>query len=140
MMQTRSSSSEGEVPSVAGQPTHETRAYWTPKDEAFLIAFLSEKTGVTSNNTFKDTVVKEAAVALESCRTRGVPKTLALCKSKWMRLKKTFDTVTQLKLKSGFSWTNEKGMGVEDEKDPAWAALVEVCERVSSTSMTSNCY
>jgi hypothetical protein len=157
-MQTRSSS-EGEAPAaVEADWSTNQRTHWTFKDEAALITFLTEKTVAgTSDNTFKDSVFKEAADMLNASRTVGGQKTMTSCKSKWMRvcislyvfylypdlydkLKKTFEAVTQLKSKSGFSWSDEKGMGVEDEKDPAWAALVEVCEPMSYPSMVSDHY
>jgi hypothetical protein len=51
-----------------------------------------------------------------------------------------FDAVTQLKAKSGFMWTDEQGMGLKDDKDPVWTALIRVCDYISSLSTTSNHY
>jgi hypothetical protein len=55
-------------------------------------------------------------------------------------LKKTFDAVIQLKAKSGFMWTDEEGMGLKDDKNVAWTALVRVCDYISSLSTASNHY
>jgi hypothetical protein len=37
-------------------------------------------------------------------------------------------------------WTDKQRMGLKDDKDPAWTALVRVCDYISSLSITSNHY
>ncbi len=82
-------SSEGEVPAREAVSTHE-HAHWTINNETFFINFLSLKVvdTTTSDNTFKDSIFKEVAGALEDhhpCE-RGGKKTMASCKLKWLRV------------------------------------------------------
>jgi hypothetical protein len=51
-----------------------------------------------------------------------------------------YAAVTELKLKSGFTWSDKKEMNVNDDMKLAWNELVKVCEHLSSLSMTSNHY
>jgi hypothetical protein len=39
---------------------------------------------------------------------------------------------------SGFTWSDEKGMGVTDETMQQWNDITKVCRRMSSLSMTAN--
>jgi len=82
-------SSEGEALAHEAVSTCE-HARWTIDNETFFINFLSLKAidTTTSNNMFKDSVFKEAVGALEDHHPleRGGKKTMASCKSKWLRV------------------------------------------------------
>jgi hypothetical protein len=93
-MQTHSlrspSASEGEAPACEAEMSAHEKAHWTIDNKTFLIHFLSLKTidTTTFNNMFKDAVFKEAAEALEGhyLHVKGGKKTMALYKSKWLRV------------------------------------------------------
>jgi hypothetical protein len=55
------------------------------------------------------------------------------------QLKATHKAIYELKMKSGLTWTDEGGMGM-DERDPTWIALAKVCEYLSILSFKSNHY
>ncbi|KAH9960257.1 hypothetical protein BC827DRAFT_1133300 [Russula dissimulans] len=102
---------------------------WTTDEEAFLVNFLVDrKSEGSSNSVFKDSTFAEVAAAFASSPTTGTPKNMQSCKSKWGRLKKSYNTISILKSKSGFTWSDEHGMGVTEETQSEWDELVKVCE------------
>jgi len=76
---------------------------------------------------FTDTVFWRAASVLKRLRGKGVKKSANSCKSKWWKLKSTYQVVTVLKSKShsGFVWDDEKGLGVTAETQLKWNKLVK---------------
>jgi hypothetical protein len=47
------------------------------------------------------------------------------------QMKKTYRQINTLKSKSGFTWTNDHGMGVTDQTEEQWRVLVAVCGHMS---------
>jgi hypothetical protein len=51
-----------------------------------------------------------------------------------------YAAITELKSKSGFTWSDEKGMNVNDDMRSVWDELVKIHEHLFSLSTTSNHY
>ncbi|KAG2356161.1 hypothetical protein BDR07DRAFT_1197725, partial [Suillus spraguei] len=52
---------------------------------------------------------------------RGAEKSGIVCKNKWTVLKKSYQSIVEIKCTSGFTWSNEQGVGITDRKDDVWA-------------------
>ena len=63
------------------------RCDWSDQDEIVLIRFLIEQKAETGDSaTFKPSIWTTAAQHVEQFCTKGGPKTVKLCASKWTRL------------------------------------------------------
>ncbi|KAG2351810.1 hypothetical protein BDR07DRAFT_1220276, partial [Suillus spraguei] len=56
---------------------------------------------------------------------RGAEKSGIVCKNKWTVLKKSYQSIVEIKCTSGFTWSNEQGVGITDRKDDVWARFTK---------------
>jgi hypothetical protein len=70
----------------------ETKAVWTPDDEALFIQLLWEKfpNDLTDNEMFKEPIYAEVAKGLNTIRTKGTLKNVDSCKNKWKKVRMFF--------------------------------------------------
>ncbi|KAF8487628.1 hypothetical protein F5888DRAFT_1624451 [Russula emetica] len=101
-------------------------AHWHTSDEAALIEFLVKHKAQGGDVNFKGVTWTAAATHMIPYTERGDPKTAAVCKNKWTRLKDTYLVVSLLKEQSGFAWDELKGATITVESEPVWRAYVLV--------------
>ncbi|KAF8159826.1 hypothetical protein B0H34DRAFT_807314 [Crassisporium funariophilum] len=105
------------------------QAHYSHEDLHCLIDFLFSKcaTSADGGGTFKDTVWTKSAelvnkVIPETVPKKGGPKTKGSCKSKWGKLKETFNIVANIKAQSRFKWDEERGADIDKSTTTAWEA------------------
>ena len=96
-MRTRSSNSfsnsenEDLVVTSSASKREKENAFWSPDDEAKLLAFLMEhRASMSDNQMFKGAIFKEAATELNKSLVKGAAKTEAGVKAKWGRVRHPF--------------------------------------------------
>ncbi|KAG1888611.1 hypothetical protein F4604DRAFT_1915625 [Suillus subluteus] len=99
--------------------------HWELEEESELIAFLAtHKAEAGDNTTFKNSVYSDASKHLNALYPiyRDAAKSQSSCKTKWNNLKKSYNVIKDIKLLSGFVWSDEHGAGVTPETSGAWDA------------------
>ncbi|KAG0694189.1 hypothetical protein DFH29DRAFT_1006551 [Suillus ampliporus] len=56
---------------------------------------------------------------------KGAEKTGTVCRNKYTAFKKAYYSVIDIKITSGFTWSNEQGAGISHRKDDVWARFVK---------------
>ncbi|KAG2124296.1 hypothetical protein BD769DRAFT_1305058, partial [Suillus cothurnatus] len=102
---------------------------WELEEERELISFLVTcRSEAGDTMSFKSSVFSDAAIHLNRMypAQKHAYKSQSSCKTKWSNLKKTYNTVKNIKSLSGFAWSEEHGVGVIPETNGAWDAHTKV--------------
>ncbi|KDQ50678.1 hypothetical protein JAAARDRAFT_82614, partial [Jaapia argillacea MUCL 33604] len=100
---------------------------WRVIDKTSLIDYLEDHHAEAGGGmNFKAVTWYGALEELERTCTLGGPKTPALCKNKWAKLKETYLIVIALQKASGFSWSDEKGANVDKSNKSVWDVYIRV--------------
>ncbi|KIM73839.1 hypothetical protein PILCRDRAFT_14909 [Piloderma croceum F 1598] len=102
-------------------------------DEAELINFLLDRQAEAGDSaTFKPAVWNAAALHLEQFQTKGGPKTVNSCSTKWTWLKENYNTISILKnWTSDLSWSDKDGLNVTVEKEENFKILLTTNPKAS---------
>ncbi|KAF8802781.1 hypothetical protein BYT27DRAFT_7111442 [Phlegmacium glaucopus] len=101
-----------------------SQAHWSDDDINTLVTFLLAKKSTAGDGIgFKGSIWTEAATAVNAIPpTKGMKKTSGSCKSKWGKLKETYNIVADIKAQSGFKWDDERGADIDETTAEVWAA------------------
>ncbi|KAG1759426.1 hypothetical protein EDD22DRAFT_738670, partial [Suillus occidentalis] len=108
--------------------TRKVPAYWTQDEEATLLQYLlSHKAEAGDTASFQKTTWHGAATHINAAfpNQRGGEKTTGVCKTKWTNLKATYNAVINIKKTSGFSWSDEHGVGITDAHGDTWDKYIK---------------
>ncbi|KAF8817313.1 hypothetical protein BYT27DRAFT_7058772, partial [Phlegmacium glaucopus] len=100
-------------------------AAWSDTETNTLIGFLASQLPTVADGTgFKPMVWNEAAVVINALtKAKGGEKTSSSCKSKFARLKETYNVIVKIKAQSGFKWDDENGADIDESTAEVWAAF-----------------
>ncbi|KAG2344884.1 hypothetical protein BDR05DRAFT_881618 [Suillus weaverae] len=118
-------SSQQREPTTSRRPA----THWDIKQEKAFTAFLVTcKSEAGDTMSFRNTVFSDATIHINTKfpNQKGPPKSQSLCRSKWAALKKSYNTVKNIKTLSGFSWSDESGISLTPETSGAWEAHLKV--------------
>ncbi|KIN98967.1 hypothetical protein M404DRAFT_56266, partial [Pisolithus tinctorius Marx 270] len=110
------------------RPTHAQSCLWN-MEEIALLKFLLESLPHAGDGGFKDTVFKAAVAHLRAKFPvyKGAPKHPSACKSKYHGdLKRMYALLNNLRIASGWTWSDKHGCEITDDNDPWWLAQVQV--------------
>ncbi|KIJ96569.1 hypothetical protein K443DRAFT_107050 [Laccaria amethystina LaAM-08-1] len=101
-----------------------SQAHWSDDDITTLITFLiSKKASAGDGIGFKGSVWTKAATAVNKVpHTKGAKKTSGSCKSKWGKLKETYNIVADIRAQSGFKWDDDGGADIDETTAEVWAS------------------
>ncbi|KAG2066797.1 hypothetical protein BDR04DRAFT_1106135 [Suillus decipiens] len=97
--------------------------HWELEEERQLISFLvTHKSEAGDTMSFKGSVFTDATIHLNRLypTQKHAPTSQSSCKTKWHSLKKTYNAVKNIKILSGFAWSDKHGVGVIPETSGAW--------------------
>ncbi|KAL1697832.1 Myb/SANT-like DNA-binding domain-containing protein [Schizophyllum commune] len=102
-------------------PAKTVRADWGPQAEAILKDTLKKclQDGLGTDSNFKKQHYARAALALQAAGFNFSPEQV---KTRWMRYKRDYNFVKELRKESGFGWDEETKMVVAEEA--VWKALM----------------
>ncbi|KAF8152452.1 hypothetical protein B0H34DRAFT_663981 [Crassisporium funariophilum] len=106
-------------------PPRSAGSAWSDPDINALINYLVSQLPTVADGTgFKPTVWNEAAVVVNALnKGRAGEKTSSSCKSKFARLKETYNVIVKIKSQSGFKWDDENGADIDKSTAEVWAAF-----------------
>ncbi|KAG2127179.1 uncharacterized protein EDB93DRAFT_1257163 [Suillus bovinus] len=125
---THSLRSQGTLEAAAASGTsRKAPAVWSKAEETAFLEFLLKALPSSGDGGFKMPTFNQAATHLKEKFTqqRGAEKTGLVCKNKWTTLKKAYHSVIEIKCTSGFTWSDEHGVGIADRKDDVWARFTK---------------
>ncbi|KAG2130312.1 uncharacterized protein EDB93DRAFT_1108427 [Suillus bovinus] len=114
---THSLRSQGTLEAAAASGTsRKAPAVWSKAEETAFLEFLLKALPSSGDGGFKMPTFNQAATHLKEKFTqqRGAEKTGLVCKNKWTTLKKAYHSVIEIKCTSGFTWSDEHGVVVQD--------------------------
>ncbi|KAG1825091.1 hypothetical protein EV424DRAFT_1345915 [Suillus variegatus] len=120
--------SRGTIEAAAASGTsRKAPAVWSKAEETAFLEFLLKALSSSGDGGFKTTTFNQAATHLKEKFTqqRGAEKTGVVCKNKWTAFKKAYHSVIEIKCTSGFTWSDEHGVGIADRKDDVWARFTK---------------
>ncbi|KAG2158080.1 uncharacterized protein EDB93DRAFT_1246566 [Suillus bovinus] len=94
-------------------------ASWTSDEEAVFVDFLLSQFSASGDGNFKTLTLTAAANLLKERfpNASGAEKTASVCKTKWQSLKSGYNAVLDIKNTSGFTWSDEYGVGIVTKDD-----------------------
>ncbi|KAG2068689.1 hypothetical protein BDR04DRAFT_934672, partial [Suillus decipiens] len=112
-------------------------AVWTKAEETTFLEFLVLAFPSSGDGGFKMPTFNQASINLNEKypHQRGAEKTSIVCKNKWTALKKSYQSVVEIKCTSGFTWSDEQGAGIMDRKDNVWARFTKAHPQVKPFMM-----
>ncbi|KAG1775592.1 hypothetical protein EV702DRAFT_1046719 [Suillus placidus] len=94
------------------------------QEKAFTVFLVTRKSEAGDTMSFRNTVFTDAAIHINTKfpNQKGPQKSQSSCRSKWAALKKSYNTVKNIKTLSGSSWSDESGISLTPETSGAWEA------------------
>ncbi|KIO02926.1 hypothetical protein M404DRAFT_146921, partial [Pisolithus tinctorius Marx 270] len=110
--------------------THKKAVVWTTEEEGALLDFLASHLSQASDGNFKKVMWNATAAHMAKNYPLGPDngnKTAELCEWKFKVLKKSYYTITDLKLvTSGFAYDDEHGVIILLDNADLWDLYVQV--------------
>ncbi|KIJ10947.1 hypothetical protein PAXINDRAFT_85276, partial [Paxillus involutus ATCC 200175] len=114
--------SRGTVDPTTLKKSRKPSAKWTLDEETAFIDFLLSQFSASGDGNPRKATFNEAATLLKKKfpKALGAEKTSDVCRSKWTALKAAYHAVMDIKDTSGFTWSDDQGVGVTLKHNDVW--------------------
>ncbi|KIJ14054.1 hypothetical protein PAXINDRAFT_79922, partial [Paxillus involutus ATCC 200175] len=114
--------SRGTVDPTTLKKSRKPSAKWTLDEETAFIDFLLSQFSASGDGNPRKATFNEAATLLKKKfpKALGAEKTGDVCRSKWTALKAAYHAVVDIKNTSGFTWSDDQGVGVTLKHNDVW--------------------
>ncbi|KAG2109810.1 hypothetical protein DEU56DRAFT_920272 [Suillus clintonianus] len=112
---------------ATGSASRKPPAVWSKLEETTFLEYLLKALPSSGDGGFKMATYNLASAHLKEQHKnqKGAEKTGSVCRTKYTALKKAYYGVIDVKITSGFTWSDEQGAGITSKKDDVWARFVK---------------
>ncbi|KAF9060759.1 hypothetical protein BDP27DRAFT_1184160, partial [Rhodocollybia butyracea] len=102
-------------------------AVWTEEElDTYLQFLFKHRSEMGDGSNFKKKTFSAAAEHMEqSGRASGGEKDWEACRSKWQKVKKTYEVIGDIKAHTGWTWSNETGASITALNSDSWANFLK---------------